>query len=95
MEDVSKLWDHAHQKFARGHMVVTVPIHFRGITLPWRLQVWLPKEIAGAEYLKTTEIAAQLIRQFQPPKGVKVRVLFDAFYLCATVTKACENMGFS
>lgn len=27
--------------------------------------------------------------------GLKVRVLFDAFYLSPTVTKACENRGFS
>ena len=47
MEDVSKLWDHSHQKFARGHMVVTVAIHFRGVTLPWQLRVWQPKDVAG------------------------------------------------
>ncbi len=94
MEDVSKLWDHSHQKFARGHMVVTVAIHFRGVTLPWQLRVWQPKNIAGRAYLKTTDIAAQLIEMFGPPGGLKVRVLFDAFYLCATVTKACNRRGF-
>ena len=29
-----------------------------------------------------------------PVPGVKVRVLFDAFYLCPTVTRACEQRGF-
>ena len=29
------------------------------------------------------------------PEGVKVRVLFDAFYLCPQVARACENNGFT
>ena len=95
MDDVSKLWDHSHQRFARGHMVVTVAVRFRGVTLPWRLQVWQPKAVAGRKYVKTTEIAAAMIREFEPPRGVKVRVLFDAFYLCAKVTNACKSCGFT
>jgi len=95
MDDVSKLWDHSHQRFARGHMVVTVAVRFRGVTLPWRLQVWQPKAVAGRNYVKTTEIAAAMIREFQPPRGVRVRVLFDAFYLCAKVTNACNSCGFT
>lgn len=95
MDDVSKLWDHAHQRFAHGHTVVTAAVRFRGVTLPWRLDVWQAKSWAGKNYRKPTEIAAELIRDFRPPKGVKVRVLFDAYYLCAKVTKTCETQGFT
>ena len=95
MDDVSKLWDHAGRRFARGHTVVTAAVHFRGVTLPWRLDLWRSKASAGREYLKPTEIAAAMIRDFTPPKSVKVRVLFDAYYLCDKVTKACVVRGFS
>ena len=94
-EAISKMWDHAHQKFVYGHMVVTAAVLFRGVVLPWRLILWLPKDFAGSAYRKTTEIAADMIREFAPPCGLKVRVLFDAFYLCGPVTKACESRGFS
>ena len=95
MDDVSKLWDHANQRFAHGHTVITAAIRFRGVTLPWRLDVCRPKSWAGTNYRKSTEITAELIREFQPPKGVKVRVLFDAYYLCAKVTNACVSQGFT
>jgi hypothetical protein len=39
-------------------------------------------------------LAAQLIREFTVPAGVKVRVLFDAYYLCPTVLKACREKRF-
>ncbi len=95
MDDVSKLWDHSNHRFANGHTVIFAAIHFRGITLPWRLQVWQAKKWAGRNYLKVNDIAATMIHAFEPPAGVKVRVLFDAFYLCANVTRACESRGFT
>jgi hypothetical protein len=45
-------------------------------------------------FRKTTELAAQLIREFTPPAGVKVVVLFDAYYLCRTVVRACREQHF-
>jgi SRSO17 transposase len=98
MPAVQKLWIHAEQRFARGHLVVCAAVGFRGLTLPWRFTLWLPAGYCKAQrqaYRKTTAIAAELIRRFQPPAGLKVRVLFDAFYLCPAVTKACAERGFT
>jgi len=92
---ISKIWDHKNQRFAHGHIVVTAAILFRGVIFPWRFELWIPKDQAGRGYRKTTQIAAALIQAFVPPTGLKVRVLFDAFYLCPTVTRACENRGFT
>lgn len=66
-DDVSKLWDHTHQQFAQGHTVVTAALPVRGIRLPWRFVVWQAKRWSGKAYRKPTEIAADLIRDFQPP----------------------------
>jgi SRSO17 transposase len=95
MFGLSKIWDHKGQRFVYGHIVVTAAILFRGVIFPWRFELWLPKACAGRAYRKTTQIAAEIIAVFQPPAGLKVRVLFDAFYLSPTVTKACESKGFS
>ena len=95
MDLLSKIWDHKDQKFVRGHVALTGAVEFRGVVLPWRVTLWKPKKDAGREYCKLTDMAAEMIRDFPPPPGVKVRVLFDAFYLCPQVTKACEDKGFT
>jgi SRSO17 transposase len=95
MEALSKIWDHKNQRFTRGHMVVTAALLFRGVVLPWRISLWLPKAYAKSTYRKITEIAAGMIDDFKAPEGLKTRVLFDAFYLAPCVVRACENSGFS
>lgn len=98
MTALSKIWNDAEQRFVRGHVVVHAALRFRGVTLPWSFELWLPKNFCRGErlaYRKPTEIAAEMIRVFEPPRGVKVRVLFDAYYLCPLVTKACEGRGFT
>jgi SRSO17 transposase len=96
MAHLSKIWDHAKQRFVRGHLVVTAAWYFRGVVLPWRFDLWKPKATAGAGYRKTTELAARLIREMPlVVEGLKVRVLFDAFYLCPATAGACRDRGFT
>lgn len=95
MEAVSKIYDHKSQKFIRGHMIISAAILFRGVILPWKFQLWIPKDQAGNEYLKTTQVAAQMINELKLPFDCKVRVLFDAFYLAPCVVAACKSRGFT
>jgi len=96
MDWVSKLWDHKQQKFVRGHIALFAAVLFRGVVLPWRVELWKPKGHAGApRYRKLTDMAADVVKGFTPPAGVKVRVLFDAFYLCPQVAGACRDKGFT
>jgi hypothetical protein len=98
MPGVKKIWDHTAQCFVRGHIVVTAAVMFRGVVLPWRFTLWLPEDYCRRKHRtfhKLTAIAAEMVRSFTPPEGLKVRVLFDAFYLCKPVTAACEDRGFT
>ncbi|MFQ6036935.1 MAG: transposase [Sedimentisphaerales bacterium] len=95
MANLSKIWDHTHQRYVRGHIVVTGVVMFRGVVLPWRFVLYKPKKDAKSSYRKLTEIAADIIDEFTPPAGLKVRVLFDAYYLCPKVTKTCEKRLFT
>ena len=95
MERLSKIWDHKEQKFVHGHIVLFAAIRFRGVVMPIRLQLWKPKGQPGPRYRKLTDLAAGMIRDFNAPAGLKVRVLFDAFYLCPQVVKACESREFT
>ena len=99
---VSKIWDHKEHKFVRGHIVLTAALVFRGVVLPWKIELWKPKAKGRAisqghcgRYRKLTHMAADIVEALNAPADVHVRVLFDAFYLCPTVTKACESKGFS
>lgn len=95
MDRLSKIWDHKLQRFVHGHIVLFAAICFRGVVMPIRLQLWKPKGQPGPRYRKLTDLAAEMIRQFEAPAGLKVRVLFDAFYLCPQVVKSCESRGFT
>ena len=92
---VSKIWDHKQQRFVRGHIALFAAVCFRGVVLPWRVELWKPKGHPGPRYRKLTDMAAAMVRDFAAPDGVKVRVLFDAFYLCPQVTRACEAKGYT
>jgi hypothetical protein len=92
---VSKIWDHKQQRFVRGHIALFAAVAFRGVVLPWRVELWKPKGHPGPRYRKLTDRAAGMVKAFRAPEGVKVRVLFDAFYLCPQVARACEGNGFT
>jgi len=92
---VSKIWDHKQHKFVKGHIVLTAALAFRGVVMPFRIDLWKPKGHPGPRYRKLTNMAAEIIRALAAPARVKVRVLFDAFYLCPVVARACEAKGFT
>lgn len=95
MAAVSKIWDHVEQRFVRGHIVITAALRFRGVVWPWAFDLWLPLKDAGpTRYRKMTDIAAQMIRAFPVLKNLRMQVLFDAFYLCPVVTRACAERQF-
>ena len=95
MDAVTKIYDHKTLRFVRGHIVVTAAIMFRGVVMPWKIDLWIPKAQSQGRYRKINQIAAEMINQLVVPKGLKVRVLFDAFYLAVNVVKACESRGFT
>lgn len=81
----------------RGHQYVTATIRFRGHTIPFGIRLYIKQEDCPSlnrKFKKTTQLAAELISEFEPPKSVLVRVLFDSYYLCPVVVKACRKKGF-
>lgn len=95
MAGVSKLWDKKSHAYIHGHIVVSAAIQFRGVTIPWAIELWMPKVQAGSGYRKLTQMASELIQRFPVLCGLKVRVLFDAAYLAVNVVKACEARNFT
>jgi hypothetical protein len=97
MQGVCCLLDPVTGRKIRGHQYVVAVLQFRGYTIPFGLRLYLKQEDYKAlkrTFRKTTQLAAELIRQFNPPPSVHVRVLFETYYLCPVVIKACREKGF-
>jgi hypothetical protein len=97
MDAVGWIRDPLTGKNIRGHQFVTAIIRFRGHTIPFGIRLYVKKEDCrslGCDFKKTTQLAAELISEFNPPEGVTVRVLFDSYYLCPVVVKACRKKVF-
>jgi SRSO17 transposase len=97
MDAIAKLKDPTTKAYIRGHQYVCAILVYRDHVIPWGIRLYVKKEqCVGVDvpFRKTTELAAQLIREFQAPAGVKVVVLFDAYYLCRTVVQACREQHF-
>jgi SRSO17 transposase len=97
MDAVAKMKDPVTDAYIRGHQYVCAILVCRTHVIPWGIRLYMKPEHAkslGLPFRKTTELAAQLIREFTAPAGVKVVVLFDAYYLCHTVVQACRAQHF-
>ncbi len=97
MEAAGWIHDPTTGRTVWGHQYVCAVLHFRGQVIPWGIRLYVKKEQCrklGHPFRKTTQLAADLIREFTPPKGVQVRVLFDSYYLCPAVVSTCRDQGF-
>jgi DDE superfamily endonuclease len=94
MDAVAKMKDSTLDAYIRGHQYVCAILVFRGYVIPLGIRLYIKNVQCPAlslPFQKTTELAAQLIREFKPPAGIKVMVLFDTYYLCRTVVQACRE----
>lgn len=97
MDGVGWIHDPVSGQRIRGHLYVKATLRFRGHTIPWGVRLYAKKQLCpdlGITFRKTTHLAADLITLFSPPPGVRVRVLFDSYYLCPVVVKACRRKSF-
>ena len=97
MDAVGWVHDPISKKSVWGHQYIKATIYARGITIPFAVRLYVKDKDSlklGIPFRKVTELAAEMIRSFIAPKGVKVLVLFDTYYLCPVVTKACKEKKF-
>jgi hypothetical protein len=94
MAAVAKMKDPTTDAYIRGHQYVCGLLRFRQPVIPWGIRLYVKKGACagvGVPFRKTTELAAQLMREFQAPARIKVMVVFDAYDLCPPVVKACRE----
>jgi hypothetical protein len=97
MDAVGWVHDPISGKSVWGHQYIKSAIYARGIIIPFAIRLYVKKQDCSkldVEFRKVTELASDIIRSFTAPNGHKVIVLFDTYYLCPVVTKACKEKGF-
>ena len=105
MDAVCKLFLHAEKVYAKGHTIVGCALVYRGVVIPYAVRLWAnqaycqgPQELARGEerrkFRKLTELAADMVGEVLLPSPGKAIVLFDSYYLCPVVIRACEAKDF-
>jgi SRSO17 transposase len=98
MEAVQKIFLHAEKVYAHGHTILGAALVYRDVVIPYAVRLWAPSAFCEAtqkksypyepiEFRKLTKMAGQIVAELPL---ANVTVLFDAYYLCPNVTRACE-----
>jgi len=106
MDAASKIYLHAEKVYANGHTIVGLAFVYRGVVVPCAIRLWASKDYCDksqksnnphetVEFKTLTQLGAEAIESISLPSDGKTIVLFDKFYLCDTVTKACQKKGFT
>lgn len=102
MEAVSKIFLHAEKVYARGHTILGCALVYRGVVIPYAVRLWATRAFCeqtqqrsyagdAVPFRKLTELAGDIIAGMSLKN---VTVLFDSYYLCPNVTRACEAQGY-
>lgn len=92
-----RLFDHTTQRFLWGHQFVCVTLLYRGIAIPYAIELYRCKADCHKRHLpfrKLTQIAEDLIAGL-PDFGMKrVYVLADTYYASKQIIRAARGRGF-
>ena len=91
------IYDNLLGRTVPGHLYVTTIIRTGLVAIPLGIRLYVKKEHygeLGLEFQRMTEHACELVRLFEAPRGMKVPVLFDSFYLCPRAMRTCQEKGF-
>jgi hypothetical protein len=83
--------------FGPGQIVVVGAVRIGPFTLPfWVEPIWNKHWAKVLKRPRRTQVqvAEDIIRQFAPPEGWEVVVLFDSFFACNKVLRACQDKQF-
>jgi len=92
-----RMFDHTTQRFLWGHQFVCVTLLYRGIAIPYAIELYRSKDDCRKRHLpfrKLTQIAEDLIASL-PDFGVKrVYVLADTYYASKQIIRTVRAQGF-
>lgn len=93
-----KYFDHISKQYIWGHQLVCAIIEYRGIVIPYGIDIYVPQEEQKAvdvPFRKKTEMALDLLKVFEPEEGQEVFVLADTFYAAPSILNLCRQRRYS
>jgi SRSO17 transposase len=101
MQAVSKLFLHAERYYANGHTILAGCLFYKGVLIPCAVRLWASKQSCQdsqnqrrqsdrISFTTLTQMAADMIGAATLLAGCRVIGLFDSYYLCPAVVKACR-----
>lgn len=92
-----RLFDHTTQRFLWGHQFVCLTLLYRGMTIPYAIELYRCKADCHKRHLpfrKLTQIAEDLIAEI-PDFGIKrIYVLADTYYASKQIIRTVRARGF-
>jgi hypothetical protein len=93
-------YSHLAGGLIRCYCLVTALMVVGPYSIPLSFQLYrkkadCQKATQAVEYYSKTELAARLIREWQPPAGTQPFVLLDSWYVCDELLQLCETRNFT
>ena len=95
-------FDHTTKQYIWGQQLVCAVIEYRGIVIPYAIELYIPKEEAktrGYEFKKKTEIAAEILDSFEADEKQSAEggifVIADTYYASPIIMNLCRQKGYS
>jgi len=95
-------FDHTSKQYIWGQQLVCAVIEYRGIVIPFAMEVYIPKEnVKSTENLfrKKTTIASEMLRKFEADEKQiicgGVFVVADTYYACPLLFELCRQRNYS
>ncbi len=85
------------KRYIFGHNFVLMLASLNSVAVPVGIRLYLKEEYCKQNQIpfKTkNQLAAELIEGFRAPRGVRVSVVFDSWYLNPTVVESCHKKGY-
>ena len=86
------------KQYILGQQLVCAIIEYRGIVIPYAIEVYIPKDRAKANgngFKKKTQIAAEILSEFEADEKQQVFVVADTYYSSPAIMKVCRDSKYS
>ena len=95
-------FDHTIKGYIWGQQLVCAVIEYRGIVIPFAMEVYIPKEnirVTGNSFKKKTTIAFEILKEFEADEKHSacdgVFVVADTYYACPSIFELCRQRKYN
>jgi hypothetical protein len=91
-------FDHTSKQYILGQQLVCAIIEYRGIVIPYAIEVYIPQDEAiksGLAFKKKTMIASEILNEFEVDENRKVFVVADTYYASPLIMGLCRQNKYS